>query len=232
MKRRTFVEGAVPFFGAMVLKPSQLLFSQDSLPRVLIIGDSISIGYTDAVRELLKGIAVVNRPMNEGGKPENCQGTTYGLESIDDWLGDGDWDIIHFNFGLHDLKSIDPKTGKSSENPRHPPQAKLKKYRRQLEKIVDRLKATKAYLIFATTTPYPDPVEGPYRAPGLAEKYNKVALKIMSEHGIKVNDLYGFTKPRMAELLRPQNVHFTEDGSRILAEEVASQMKKVLLRNP
>ncbi|QDV66172.1 SGNH/GDSL hydrolase family protein [Crateriforma conspicua] len=68
-----------------------------SLPNVLLIGDSISIGYTTAVRSQLSGVANVYRP------PTNCGPTTRGVEQIDQWLGDRKWDVIHFNFGLHKL---------------------------------------------------------------------------------------------------------------------------------
>ena len=68
------------------------------LPRVLLIGDSISIGYTLPVRAALKGKANVHRP------PGNCSSTGYSLTKIDEWLGTGKWDVIHFNFGLHDAK--------------------------------------------------------------------------------------------------------------------------------
>src|SRR5688500_10139469 len=65
------------------------------LPRVLLIGDSISIGYHVAVRDELKAVANVHRPAT------NCGPTTLGIEQIDEWLGDGRWAVIHFNFGLH-----------------------------------------------------------------------------------------------------------------------------------
>src|SRR5262245_2767243 len=68
------------------------------LPRVLLVGDSISIGYTLPVRTLLKGKANVHRV------PENGGPTTNGLAKLSAWLGNGKWDVIHFNFGLHDLK--------------------------------------------------------------------------------------------------------------------------------
>ncbi|MCH2583659.1 MAG: SGNH/GDSL hydrolase family protein, partial [Planctomycetes bacterium] len=73
------------------------------LPRVLLIGDSISIGYTVGVRELLSGKANVHRPLT------NCGPTTKGVKELDKWLGDKSWDVIHFNFGLHDLKYLGPK---------------------------------------------------------------------------------------------------------------------------
>src|SRR4051812_8183558 len=57
-----------------------------ALPRVLLIGDSISIGYTIPVRELLKGKANIHRPA------ANCGPTKRGLAQLDKWLGDGRWD--------------------------------------------------------------------------------------------------------------------------------------------
>src|SRR5688572_8105941 len=72
-----------------------------ALPRVLLIGDSISIGYTVPTRERLAGKANVHRP------GVNCGPTTRGVENLDKWLGDKKWDVIHFNFGLHDLRYID-----------------------------------------------------------------------------------------------------------------------------
>ncbi|MGH9721085.1 MAG: SGNH/GDSL hydrolase family protein, partial [Bryobacteraceae bacterium] len=68
------------------------------LPRVLLIGDSISIGYTETVRTELKGKANVHRI------PTNGATTVNGLKNIDDWLGSKPWHVIHFNFGLHDLR--------------------------------------------------------------------------------------------------------------------------------
>ncbi len=78
--------------------------------RVLLLGDSISIGYTQAVRELLGGNYVVVRPTHAKGGAENCAGTNKGVEQIDRWLAleGGAWDVIHFNIGLHDLKRVDP----------------------------------------------------------------------------------------------------------------------------
>jgi len=72
------------------------------LPRVLLIGDSISIGYTVPVRDLLKGKANVHRIPVNGGPTLN------GLKHLDAWLGTSRWDVIHFNWGLHDLKYIGP----------------------------------------------------------------------------------------------------------------------------
>ena len=58
------------------------------LPRVLLIGDSISIGYTLPTREFLKGKANLHRIPANGGP------TTRGLASIDAWIGESKWDNI------------------------------------------------------------------------------------------------------------------------------------------
>ena len=74
-----------------------------SLPYVLLIGDSISIGYTLDVRRELKGVANVYRP------PTNCGPATKGIAELDAWLGDRKWDVVHWNHGLHDLKYMGPQ---------------------------------------------------------------------------------------------------------------------------
>ena len=61
------------------------------LPRVLIIGDSVSCGYTLPLRAALTGVANVHRP------PQNCGSSAVGLQNLDRWLGDQPWDVIHWH---------------------------------------------------------------------------------------------------------------------------------------
>ncbi len=79
---------------------SAYVVGHPELPRVLIIGNSISIGYTPFVCEALEGKMKIHRI------PENGSHTWTGLEKLDEWLGDKPWDVIHFNWGLHDLKYL------------------------------------------------------------------------------------------------------------------------------
>jgi lysophospholipase L1-like esterase len=203
-------------------------FFSSSLPKVLLLGDSISIGYWPFVAEMMQGEAVVTRPLKPDGSPENCEGTTRGLQRIEHWLGETKWDLIHFNFGLHDIKHVDPDTGKNSQDLRHPRQAEPRRYRKNLKQITKRLQETGAKLVFATTTPYPAELNGPLREFGDDETYNQIARKIMAKNEIPVNDLHAFVKPQMAELQRPQNVHFTKQGSKTLAEEVCRVIRQQL----
>jgi acyl-CoA thioesterase-1 len=189
------------------------------LPRVLLIGDSISIGYTLAVRDELKGKANVHRPAT------NCGPTTRGVAEIDKWIGDGKWDVIHFNFGLHDLKFVDDQ-GKNAPPDKGHPQVSAEDYQKNLEGLVARMKKTGAKLIFATTTPVPDGSQA--RIKGDERKYNEIAVAVMKKHGVAVNDLYAFALPKLAEIQLPANVHFKPEGSKVLAKQVAAEITKAL----
>jgi acyl-CoA thioesterase-1 len=231
MERRKFLKTSATF-GLIVVFPKILLSKPiQNLPNVLILGDSISIGYTPFVKEMLAGKANVYRPTLENDQPENCEGTTKGVRNIERWLtnsGSGNsfhqWDIIHFNFGLHDLKHVDPVTGENSKNRKDPLQADIKQYKKNLATIVEMLKSSGARLIFATTTPYPDDVEGVLRDAGMPLKYNRAAIKIMNRQSIVINDLYNFMLPRMNELQLPKNVHFKPEGYKELAGKVVARI--------
>ncbi len=184
------------------------------LPRVLLVGDSISIGYTLPTRDFLKGKANLHRIPTNGGP------TTRGLANIDAWLGKSKWDIIHFNWGLHDLKYMGPK----GENlfPKEKggkPQVPLADYEKNLEKLVVRLKKTGAKLIWRNTMPIPPGSKGRYV--GDSVKYNEAAARVMKRHGIPTHDLFTMSKQRMKELMLPANVHYKKEGSVALGKDVA-----------
>jgi acyl-CoA thioesterase-1 len=183
-----------------------------ALPRVLLIGDSISIGYTLDVREILKGTANVHRI------PENGGPTINGLEKIGDWLGIGKWDLIHFNWGLHDLKYMDG--GKH--------QVGIEEYEKNLDQLVATMKQSGAKLIWAATTPVPDAKVNPPRKNADVIAYNAAAARVMKKHGVPTDDLYALALPRLAETQRPANVHFTAAGSRVLGEQVAAEILTAL----
>lgn len=215
------------FLGLNLLQAND---QNEDLPQVLIIGDSISLGYTPVLQGMLRGEVDIRRPLNDGGGWINCEGTRKGVQMIDEWLALGDFDLIHFNFGLHDLKHVHPETGRNSTDPAHPQQSDIRQYEANLKVIVRKLKASGAELIFATTTPYPDKPGGPLRRADQPAKYNGVAVKIMEENGIIINDLHGFVLPRMEALLLPNNVHFRPSANLELAGIVAEHIRKALRR--
>jgi acyl-CoA thioesterase-1 len=186
------------------------------LPRVLIIGDSISIGYTPAVRKLLAGKANVLRI------PTNGSSTNEGVQKIDEWLGSGKWAVIHFNWGLHDLKHF--RDGKMDDSA--PVVSTPEKYESNLRTLVQRMKQTGVKLIFATTTPVPEGTVG--RPPGEEKKYNEVAVRVMKEEGVQIDDLAAAVAPKINELQRPKNVHFQPAGDEFLGRTVAESIEKNL----
>ena len=193
------------------------------LPRVLLIGDSISIGYTVPARDALRGEANVHRPLT------NCGPTTRGLEGLSQWLGDTDWDVIHFNWGLHDLKYLGPDGENLTDpkDPRNHQQVPPKEYEKNLRKLVSQLKKTGAVLIWRNTTPVPAGSKG--RVEGDAATYNDTAKQVMAEHGIEIHDMYGSVKPQMETLMLPNgNVHFTKEGSEKLGNDVADVIMQAL----
>ncbi len=210
-RQRQQARPANPAFAKVVDDPD--------LPRVLLIGDSISIGYTAPVRRLLAGQANVHRIPTNGGP------TTRGLESLEEWLGTEDWDVIHFNWGLHDLKYIDdsgalvpPDQGRT--------QVPIDQYERNLRTLTERLRKTGATLIWRSTTPVPEGATG--RNVGDAARYNEVAARIMQDFQIPIDDHYAYCLPRLSELQRPANVHFTPEGSEKLAELTAKSIQTAL----
>jgi len=198
---------------------------------VLLLGDSISIGYTATVKEELADVAIVVRATREDGRTENCEGTNKGSVAIDRWLalppGEGGWDLVHVNFGLHDLKRVHPETGKNSNDPAHPNQADLGAYERQLAGILDRAIAASKEVVVATTTPVPLGVK-PHREELDVQRYNAVARRLAAERGLPVDDLHAFALERLEEIQQPANVHFSKEGSASLGREVARVLRGVL----
>jgi acyl-CoA thioesterase-1 len=147
--------------------------------------------------------------------PENCQSTVYGLQKIEEWLGDGDWDVIHFNWGIWDAHHLEDGRLRTT----------LEEYETNLRKLVAILQKTRARLIWASTTPlktthhnalWVDGADIPIR--------NAVARKVMEENNIPVNDLYAEMLLRVEDLRTADGVHFTAEGSQFLAERVAESI--------
>jgi len=174
-----------------------------NLPRVLIIGDSVSRGYTQAVRKYLAGKANVHRA------PANCGPTSTGLKKIDVWLGDGKWDVIHFNFGIHD---------------RNTP---LTDYAARLEQLVERMKNVSKKVVWASTTPIPDVPSKKFRAASIIER-NAVAAEVAKKHEVATDDLFEAVTPRLGELQNPDDVHFNGKGYDFLGRQVAKSIEEAL----
>lgn len=199
------------------------LFYQSEKPQVLIIGDSISIGYFPFVKDALKDKAEVVH--NTG----NAQFSQNGLKKINSWLGDKHWDVIQFNWGLWDVAyrtpvakgtgTLDKVNGKLTATP--------EQYRENLEAVVEILKKTGAKLIFVNTTYVPE--NEPGRFSGDVHKYNAIAQEVMKKHGVVVNDLYTPSVEIHKKLgLGSDNVHYTKEGYKELSDYITKFLDKSL----
>lgn len=176
------------------------------LPRVLLIGDSVSRGYTQAVRKELAGKVNVHRA------PANCGPTASGLKNLDAWLGDPakKWDAIHFNFGIHDRALA------------------ADVYEKNLDELVTRLEAAGAKLVWASTTPIPpDTKDGEAATKAVVEK-NKIAARVMQKHHVVIDDLHAWILPDLAKFQNPKDVHFSSVGYERLAQRVARVIETAL----
>lgn len=165
------------------------------LPRILVIGDSISRGCTLPLRHALKGKVNVHRA------PQNCSSTEVGIANLDVWLGDGKWDLITFNFGIHDRA------------------ASRADYKTRLAQITRRLRATGAKLVWVTTTPVPESVNE-HRKESV-DRLNQVADALMKEHSVPILDLNRAVAPLLDEYQLPENCHFKNEGYVFMGERMA-----------
>jgi lysophospholipase L1-like esterase len=194
-----------------------------ALPNVLLIGDSISIGYTKPVIQRMAGKANVVRVNT------NCGDTNKGKEQLADWLGDTKWDVIHFNFGLHDLcyRHPDAKVYGNRDKVNGTLSVPLPQYEANLESMLQALEKTGAVLIWASTTSVPAGEAG--RIVGDEVEYNATAARIMKKHGVEIDDLYALTASFPPEMFRsPGDVHYKTEGYAKLAAQVSEKINTAL----
>ncbi|MCK0155789.1 SGNH/GDSL hydrolase family protein [Cellulophaga sp. F20128] len=199
-------------------------FSSAEKPKILIIGDSISLGYTPFVTETLKEVAIVTH------NPGNAQHTGTGLERLEKWLSNTDYDIIQFNWGLWDLcyRHADSKVYGNRDKINGKVTYTIEEYTKNLESLVAILKEkSNAKLIFVSTSYVPEGEAGRYvKDP---QRYNKVAKKVMKKHGILVNDIYKTSKKiHQTEAQAPGDVHYTKAGYKELARSITKVLHKEL----
>jgi hypothetical protein len=190
--------------------------AESSKKQVLIIGDSISLGYTPHVVKMLEKEAVVKH--NKG----NAGPTLRGLAGIDSWLEGGKWDVIHFNWGLWDMYRW--RYEKFDQSP--------EAYEKNLEKLVTRLEKTGAKLIWGTTTPACPEGEKKIKIKIDKEaeaKFLAAALRVMKKHNVHVNDLNAFMYPKWEIYkIADNDVHYNKSGYKALAQKVAEAIKSQL----
>lgn len=191
-------------------------------PKILIVGDSISIGYTPFVQENLMGLAEVYH------NPGNAKHTGNGLDSIASWIDGGDWDIIQFNWGLWDLcyRHPDSKVQGKRDKVNGTITFEPEDYETQLDAIVKVMrKKSAAKLIFVTTTYVPNQEAGRFVEDAI--KYNEIARRVMEANGVKVNDIYNKSIEIHHQYGKGNNdVHYTTEGYEALGQHISDFLKQ------
>jgi dienelactone hydrolase/lysophospholipase L1-like esterase len=182
-------------------------------PTVVLVGDSIRLGYAPQVaRELGDAVRLVN--------PKGAGDSAWLRANLETLVLDAKPDLVHLNVGLHDLRK-DRKTGKY--------QVPLSEYESNLNDILTRLKETKATLLFALTTPVDD--ERGKKRGGAFDRfeadvvaYNTVARKVAARHGIVVHDLHTISGTHQVA----DGTHFTPAGIALQARAVSDCVRRHL----
>lgn len=189
-----------------------------TLPKVLLLGDSIRMSYQPHVARLLEGKATVVGPA------DNCQYSLFTLSSLDRWVGElGKPDIVHWNNGLHD----------SGHNPdRSPVQIPVEMYCSNLGFILKRLKAWTPHVLWATMTPmHPS---RPFRATEWSWRndevvqYNDAARTLMQSHGVPITELHKLVWDNRATFFTEDGVHLAEIGQKACAQAVVAAVSACL----
>lgn len=191
------------------------------MKKIILLGDSIRMGYDKYVKMALEGEAEVFSP------EENCRFTQYMLRFIHKWVGDSgfgeDTDLVHWNVGLWDVIQI------MYDEPITP----IEMYEHYLHRICKRIRqcCPKAKVVFATSTPihqanYESVKHEFWRSNETIKAYNAVAVKVVKEHGFEVNDLYALMEGAPDEYFSDRTHYYTQPATEIMTGRVLSVIEE------
>ena len=177
-----------------------------TLPRVALIGDSITEGYFRCVFKALEGIAHVD-----------VLATSYSISSpayqnmVKSFVRDSDYAVVHYNYGLHAHSVEDDE------------------YERTCASMLDYITEHAKAVVGTSTTVLESDLKT--ESPHWKEKVrarNKRLQKVAQEKGLLIDDLNALSQSLTGDYRAPDGVHFSEKGYQALAELVAESIKKVL----
>ena len=179
------------------------------MKKVLIIGDSISMGYRSNVKELLKDEAAVVFP------EENGRFIKYTVWGLFNWIKElGTPDIIHWNNGLWDVHR---------EVPMLEALTPIEEYVNNISRMIQDInRILGAKIIWASTTPVAEGLIGKSNTD--IAVYNNAVAAIMSENGIIISDLNSLVTKNMNYICEDK-LHLTEEGYKKCSEIVANNIR-------
>ena len=188
------------------------------LPRVLLLCDFVTINSGYLVRQKLAGKANVDVSMTTGRQ------TQTEWPRYDASIRFGKFDVIHFSCGRHIIALP------SKVNPQQQPHIEPSEYEKGVRACVAFLKTTQAKLIFSTMTTAPEEAQ--------VDAYNKIAIKVMKENGIFINDLNADIGPALTKLQRPLSPEwkrigaefYTDEGIKVLGDAVVKSINAAIAK--
>lgn len=178
---------------------------KNDLPRLLLVGDSITRSYQGKVRELLEGKFYVDYIAASYSVDQK-----FFVDLVTKFAADSDYAVIHFNHGLHGLHMTD------------------KVYGEGVEKLLAEIgKNRKVILAASTLVKEKGNARIDYRTTGIVLRRNKIIEIIAQRSGYKIDDLYSVSANIPAEYRWSDGVHYDEKGSERLAEAVAKSVLSV-----
>lgn len=190
------------------------------MKKILLIGDSIRMGYDHYVRERMQNVAQVYFP------DTNCGYSTMVLRCLHSWADElklYDADAVHFNVGHWDTVRI------YGDGTLSRPET----YADNLERIAERIHFLfpRAKVIFATSTPvqeenYIEAFEVRYNKD--VEAFNRIACEVLPKHDVIINDLHGLMRDVPADYFSDQTHYYTAAATQRLGCQVTHALCRAL----
>ncbi len=193
------------------------------MKNVLLVGDSIRMGYDKSLRKTLAGKANVYFPR------ENCRFASYVLRYLHEYIAlipeeeeNKEIDVLHWNAGLWDCLRL------FGEDPHTP----IDVYSYYIDRICMRIKKLfpNAKVIFATSTRViSEKMKDDFkRYNEEIELYNEAAIKVVKKYGFEVNDLYAVSAT-LDDSAHSDAVHYyTTVGTEAFTNQVLSYILPAL----
>lgn len=177
-----------------------------NLPRVLLIGDSITRAYQGSVREALKDTCCVD-----------CIATSYAIDMpiyhklIQAFVKDSSYTLIHFNHGLHGIH-VSKRT-----------------YKSRVKKLIGKIGKNKKIVFATTTIVY---LGATRRKHGVwmkrVRERNVAITELADEFGCAINDLCACSTEFPREYYLEDGIHHAPQGIEVLANAVVRSIKNAL----
>ena len=181
------------------------------MKKVMLIGDSIRLGYQNTVKKELEGEFEV------WGSEDNCRFAKYTLNELGRMLDAcGKPDVIHWNNGLWDTAVVCKEDGAFTP---------IDEYINYMSKILRELRKVTDKIVFATITPV---------KPGslnqdndIIAEYNRRIMEYMRAENVLINDLNGLVSQNVDEYICEDYIHLSEIGKAVCGKAVAEYIREV-----